>query len=628
MYRVTIPLNNSHVKRNGRERVAEELHRMDAHRVLLALERDAIDHKPRREALTELADNCRFFHEQGFEVGSWCWTFWQKTNRSFRKMRSIQGTEIGEYLCPSDEGFVDFFCGYIQDIARCGVDLIQFDDDFRYGFLVESPGCLCDGHMAEIQRILGRPVSREELCAHILSGEPNPERDAYIQANGAIFRRFAAALRAALDEIDPCIRMGACSCMTSWDIDGINPRELATVLAGGTKPFTRQIGAPYWAVEHHWGNRLQDVVELERMESAWTGRADIEILAEGDAFPRPRHNCPASYLEGFDTALRVAGCVDGILKYGIDYTSNADYETGYASFHERNRPLYEALHTHFDGKTSVGVRVYESAEKLSAMVMPTRANSEVNIQNLFFSKAARTLSHNAIPTVYEGDGVCGIVFDENARHLPADALKKGLILDIAAAEILTEQGVDVGLLSICDAVSDGQEEHFLADGNHIAAQNALIYDLRLNPRAEVLSDIATSRGILPVSYRYENAAGNRFLVLNLNTRVDSDNLLKHYARGRQYATQIPWLSGEALPAYCYGHPALYLQCKEDAHSLSVGLWNFFADIAMEPVVELAQSYESIRFIQCDGRLERNRVVLTDIPAFGFAGFTVENPLPR
>ena len=65
------------------------------------------------------------------------------------------------------------------------------------------------------------------------------------------------------------------------------------------------------------------------------------------------------------------------------------------------------------------------------MVMTTAVNAEANVQDIFFSKAARTLAFNTVPTVYEGDGICGIVFDENARRLPKEALKNGLILDIA-----------------------------------------------------------------------------------------------------------------------------------------------------------------------------------------------------
>jgi hypothetical protein len=410
--------------------------------------------------------------------------------------------------------------------------------------------------------------------------------------------------------------------MTSWDIDGTDARELATILAGETKPLLRLIGAPYWAVNKSWGNSLQDTIELERMESAWTKTEGIEIMAEGDVYPRPRTLCPASYLEGFDTAIRAAGCTDGILKYGIDYVSNADYERGYAKFHELNRETYEAIDEIFGGKTSCGVRVYESMKKVGDMVMPTKVNREVNIQNLFFSAAARTLAFNTVPTTYEGHGVCGIAFDENARNLPKEALSRGLILDIAAAEILTERGIDVGLESIGEATG-GFCERFADNCNRILTNGATVYNIKLKAGADVLSDIDTAFGNIPMSYRYENKCGNRFLVLNVNTRSGADNVLKHYERSRQYAEIIPWLGGRKLPAYVYGNPALYLQCKEGEGALSVGLWNFFEDTILAPTVRLDKEYSSITYINCDGYLEGDSVHLTDISPFGFAGFEVK-----
>ncbi|MEE1048774.1 MAG: hypothetical protein U0M60_15310, partial [Clostridia bacterium] len=467
-----------------------------------------------------------------------------------------------------------------------------------------------------------------ELYTHIVSGRKNKYRDAYLKANGDAFRSFASEIRKAVDEVDSKIRIGACACMTSWDIDGTNAKELAEILAGDTKPFVRLIGAPYWAVNKSWGNSLQDVIELERMESSWTKDDDIEVLAEGDAYPRPRTLCPASYLEGFDTAIRASGCTDGILKYGIDYHSNADYETGYAKFHERNREIYKGIDEMFGNKTCCGVRVYESMCKLSDMVMPTAVNQTVNTQGLFFSKAARTLAYNSIPTVYEGEGVCGIVFDENARNIPPDAIKNGLIIDIAAAEILTERGIDVGVEHfgkeiLCgDTPGGGVYERFVNNNNHILTDHIPIYDIKLKSNAEVLSDTETSAGVIPMSYRYENANGNRFLVLNVNTRTNCDNVLKHYARSRQYSENIPWLSGKKLPAYSYGNPAMYIMCKENKTSMAVGLWNFFADTAIEPTVELDNEYSEIRFLNCDGELRGNKVYLNDIPAFGFAAFEV------
>ena len=629
MHKISVPVMNYNVKRSDRKRLLQELRRFNAERIFLALDTYENDKKKRIESLKELEDNCKFFKEKGFEVGAWIWTFWVKNNTEFRNMRSIKGTEIREFMCPTDEKFVEFATDYMSDIAKCGIDLIMFDDDFRYGFLSDSPACLCDKHIEIINSITGEKYTREEIYSHIVSGRKNKFRDAYLKANGDAFRNFAYAVRNAVDKVDCTIRIGACACMSSWDIDGTDAYELAKILAGNTKPFVRLIGAPYWSVNKSWGNSLQDVIELERMESSWTRHEDIEIMAEGDVNPRPRINCPASFLEGFDTAIRASGCTDGILKYGVDYYSNTDYETGYAVFHERNVPLYNAIDKMFGNKKSCGVRVYESMKKVADMVMPTTVNNQVNIQDLFFSRAARTLTCNSIPTVYEGMGVCGIVFDENARNIPLKDIENGLIIDIAAAEILTQRGIDVGIEWIGDALPQSSAcsnldcEHFIEDDNHIATHDSIIYDIKLKENAEVLSDINTDKGLKPVSYRYENANGNRFLVLNLNTRQGSDILLRHYARSRQYADNIPWLSGNKLPAYIYGHPSLYIQTKEKDDCLAVGIWNFYADTALEPVVELGKDYSDIKFINCEGQLNGNKVYLNNISPFAFVGFEVK-----
>lgn len=616
---------NSNVKRGGRDRLLDELKKLDAHRVILALDTYELDPEKRAAVMEDLQDNCAYFQQHGLEVGAWIWTFMVTENPGFTNMRTINGKEEKNFICPSDPAFLDFASAYVEDIARCHVDMILFDDDFRYGFFEDSPGCLCDNHMEMIRQLTGKEQTREQLQQHIVSGSGNVYRNAYLKANGDCFRNFARRMRQAVDSVDPNIRMGACACMTSWDIDGIQAKELAYILAGNTRPVVRLIGAPYWAIPQAWGIGLQDIIELERMESAWTKTPGMEVIAEGDVYPRPRSMCPASYLEGFDTAIRASGCTDGILKYALDYHANADYETGYRQFHERNRDLYKRIDNHFCHKNHLGVRVWESSSKVSDMVMPTKVNDTVDIQKLFFSKAASTLAFNSIPTVYEGTGLCGIVFDESARNLPPEALEHGLIIDLAAAEILTERGVDVGLRKIGSATQSGNREHFLSNNNyHFSLYSPTVYDIELSDTATVLSNIETALGTLPMSYCYENSDGKRFLVLNINTRAgfDAPMALKNYARSRQYADAVQWLCGEKLPAYCYGHPGLYIQCKSDQQELSVGLWNFCADIAINPMVELSEQYANIQFINGNGELKGDRVILSDIPAFGFAGFTV------
>lgn len=621
MYKISVPVMNSNVKGENREKTLTQLKRFNAERVLLALDTYELDEKRRGEAMERLSDNCRFFKENGFEVGAWIWTFWVKNNTQFTNMRTINGSEINSFMCPTDDSFVAFSTDYIREIATCGVDIIQFDDDFRYGFHGESPACLCDRHIAEINRLTGDDLSREEIREHIVSGGKNKWRDAWLKVNGDAFRRFALAVREAVDEVDPTIRVGTCACISSWDVDGTDALELSRILAGGTKPFVRLIGAPYWSVNKFLGNMLQDVVELERLESSWTRAEGVEIIAEGDVYPRPRTCCPASFLELFDTAIRASGCTDGILKYGIDYISDADYETGYADRHERNKATYEEIDRIFGDKVSCGVRVFEPMKKVADAVIPTRVNDKIDFHDLFFPKVSRTLAYNTIPTTYEGDGVCGAVFDEGARSLPLEAMKNGLIIDIAAAEILTQRGVDVGLESIGKRVSAG-EEYFVNSSNRISTFGVGVYEVTLRKGAEILSTTEIDTGTIPMSYRYENSDGNRFLVLNINTREGTDNCLNHYARSRQYAEHIEWLGGKRLPAYSYGHPQLYILCKKSENAMAVGLWNMFADWVFEPVIELDDVYSEVEFINCNGRLEGDKVYLSDIPPFGFAGFEV------
>ena len=113
-------------------------------------------------------------------------------------------------------------------------------------------------------------------------------------------------------------------------------------------------------------------------------------------------------------------------------------------------------------------------------------------------------------------------------------------------------------------------------------------------------------------------------MLNLATDilVKRAFIWKHYARGRQIAENTPWLSGEKLPASAAGNPSLYLQCKTDGESLTVGLWNLNPDPAFAPVVQLAEVYGQIEYLNTSGALRGDRVELAEIPPFGFAAFTV------
>ena len=186
------------------------------------------------------------------------------------------------------------------------------------------------------------------------------------------------------------------------------------------------------------------------MASIYSQNEDVEVISEGDTYPRPRFACPASYLEAFDTALRADDRFDRILKYMFDYTASAYYEREYITQTDENRDLYMQIEKIFCDKNDAGVNIIEYKNLASDMEYDGET-AEERIYSILRLATARGswsfLDNLSVPAAFGSDSV-GIVFGESARHVPEDILKKnGTIIDIAAARLLKERGIDTGLLS-------------------------------------------------------------------------------------------------------------------------------------------------------------------------------------
>ncbi|MBQ8344978.1 MAG: hypothetical protein IJY42_01790, partial [Clostridia bacterium] len=135
----------------------------------------------------------------------------------------------------------------------------------------------------------------------------------------------------------------------------------------------------------------------------------------------------------------------------------------------------------------------------------------------------------------------------------------------------------------------------------------------------------------PVAYKYENKNGERFLVIlfegdslyDASTRACDSGLLKNYVTQRVLIESLPWVSRQAIPAYCEGNPDLYLMCAEEENSLTVALFNCFADALTQPIVTLGKKYSRIECINCSANLSGNHVTLTSpLHGFTYAAFRV------
>ncbi len=609
-----------------RERTLQILQKMGARRVFLALDILSFRKDVRAEQLSSLSELIPYFKAGGLEVGVWFWTFWRK-DLAFAPAGSLKITGFDgstsdkkgddlAFFCPASASFVEDTCDFLKQVAKLGPDLIQFDDDFRFGNLPTGFGCCCDNHLTDVSRRIGENVDRIGLAEKAFSGGENKYRYALLDSWGESLESFAAALRRAVDMVNPAIRLSPCACLSVWDLDGTDAAKLARILAGNTKPIMRLIGAPYWAVKQSFTQRLQGVVELERMERSWCGEG-IEIMAEGDTFPRPRHRCPASFLEGFDTAIRASGATDGILKYALSYSSAPDYEPGYVNMHLKNMQLYQEIDRFFSNKADCGLRIYEVKNKIRGYDLPVPYAGEKFIQNLFHSPAAKFCADNSFPTSYTAENSVGVVFGENAKYLPHSALERGLILDIKAATILKNKGFDVGLTSVGAALesvpylfSPAGEK---AESNYVSGVS---YEMSLSPHAEVLSFSGEEGPTYPDAYFYENSKGQRFLVFAFDAYLVSTERFRNYFTQNLVARTLPRLG--AVPPLCLGNPDLYLLCRESENEMALGLWNFFADPVDEPTISLPFAPIDWEFIGCSGTVDGRSLRLSPIAPFAQA----------
>ncbi len=624
-YKHTVPvMNYDFAHHMNREKTVETLKKMGVSRVMIGVESNSTGIGAKEKVIADIKDNTEYLHSCGFEVGAWFWAFYNTLKNDFVRMVSPEGKVSTSTVCPTDEAYCGEMCEFIKDVVKTGVDMLQFDDDLRYGFQDMGFGCLCGNHLKRIGEYLGEEVDFETVAEGVMNGGKNKYRDAFLAVNGIVFEEFAQKCRDAVDSVNPQVRMGFCSCITSWDIDGTTPDRLAKILAGNTRPFYRLIGAPYWAAMGAWGHtRISYVIEQERLEANRREDGNIEIFSEGDTYPRPRYRVPAAFLEGFDTVLRADGCTDGILKYSFDYTADCSYETGYNEAHIRNMPVYDAIDEMFSDRKTVGVRVFDSMRKFGSLTMPTDEKNPVNVQNLAFNVTARFLASNSIPTVYSGNEYSGAAFGEDARILTPDMLRNGAVIDYAAAVILKEKGIDTGIISENGTAGMSGTEHYASGEMTNTLTSTEIHRVKLADGAEICSYIEKDGEKIPVFYRYENAEGLRFAVYTFDGYKAEEHAFRNYERQKQVIEALEWLSGRKLPAVCTGHPDLYILTKRKDNTLTVGLWNFFPDKIYGAKIELPENIASFRTFGADGKAEKNILTVSEIEPYGFAAAEIE-----
>lgn len=432
--------------------------------------------------------------------------------------------------------------------------------------------------------------------------------------------------------VNPNIRMGLCAGYTSWDIEGLDVRELSKILAGNTKPFFRFTGAPYWVsgastIQNHPGQELNDVIELARVQKVWSQDEDMEYFAENDTYPRPAYHVPTGLMEQFEFAMQA----DGIrsLKYVYDYFLSPEYEPKYIKIHNRNTPTYQKIRDVFGDKKAAGVRVFYPMHSILERELPDEFIGEWAIMRMFFSRSVSMMTGVGIPVKHEGEASCAAIFGEEVRAAGDVTRFEKVILDLPAAKMLMEQGIDVGLTAWEQTTVPHRElfgdERLLVFGAHIGTPldcSRGFYKVTLKDGAVVESIAQNSDGDFPSSYRYHNGT-TEFLVLTFDAMAvgESSTLYRSYCRQQQLMDFV----GAEYP-YIKKQPHVYSLCaqSQDGNTQAVLFENLSIDSIYDFAIELGKPCKEFTLVGAEGTLSEDRTKIYVAQDFApFSALTLE-----
>lgn len=558
---------------------------------------------------TVLHDAIGFFEKEGFKVGVWTNSLGYGYHRpvldtlcpGIQMLTDFNGAG-SDAVCSTDKAFLDLIRQNVQDFARAGAKYILMDDD-----LVQSvrPGftCACDNHLGLLEEATGKRFTREEV-RDLFTGAPSAGRTAFMDITGKSLTDFCRSIREAVDEIDPSIPMAICSSYTHFDAEGVDMNELTRLLAGEGNPMTLRVsGATYWPViaPRFPGQTLGEVCDFVRMQIGWYRRSDIVLFDENDPYPRDSKTVPPSYCELYDKVMLANG---GIHRHKYMFCDDpAHPDRGYYEAHLAGMKDDKALVGMFKDKTPCGFRVWKSEHSIRDIQMDPEyaGNNQMMVWNSH-SSAAAFMTENNIPVCFEGSGFPGIAFGDQARLLPEEAVRSGLILDVPAALALASKGIDVGLKS--------------AEKVEVPGQEYLTYNLVPEEGIEATFlpsclVCKTKDGIFAI-YGWE---GDKMIMLQGERPWT----------GQDTAAQLADLygilsDGAALPAVAEKAESLYTlpSLSEDGSSMSVLFCNMGEKDAVAQNVKVPEGWKIRKALRTEATVEGTNLCLSKVSAQDWA----------
>lgn len=522
-----------------------------------------------------------------------------------QNITGIDGEPAKGCYCPLDARFREYLLNAFRIVAGTKTGLILIDDDFRLNYHMPGAvfGCFCPAHIKRFNKIYGMNLDRESIARGFMENKEGL-REKWSRAAGSSLLELARDIEAAVHSVSPETRIGLATAMTHWSTEGVSAVDIAKALAGNTRPYIRTFGAPYHAREvlHSVGF----AVEYSRAQLVNLADEDIEVVCEGDTFPHTRFFTSGRVFASYMYGMKAAG-FERMLNYCFPFSAGPYFEPGYIEATKRAAKKLDGIGAMLEGeRISVGIKPLISFDSFPNVTL----REDMTPREMSWGSdpvILKILPRLGIPVAADGDDSPVLFAGCDAQHLSDGEIKRllrrGAIIDAAAALWLFKRGFDIGLDDIGPlGFAPAFEEYSNAEVSpRYAGEKVWLLTgsddgfFRLKPKdgAKTLSllcdGISSDRS--PASFVYEGAAKERVMVLAFDLYAVRNGMqtLYNYARAEQMKCALDWVTGYRVP-YMVSGPDIYCiayKTKND-DELMLYVQNLSNDACRRPEINIGR----------------------------------------
>ncbi len=476
----------------------------------------------------------------------------------YTKFVGLNGEESVNECCLLDEGFARYAAELLSFYAACGFEEIMLDDDVRsVNHCNGQTGCFCDVHLAETEKIYGKPLTREKLIAAFthFDEESLKIKKAHRKANFAGQLRFVSAIEQAVHAVDPHVQLG--QMISGVEADQFQGRDvlqyLKTLAGEGHRPFLRPTGGYYHETLGDtllWGGATGLKYRALLGDSA-DFVSEVEVYSPRNIFTKSRTlldlQMQVHALTGYDyLSLNI-----------IDHFGTPPAESGeYLSLLKERKPHYEYLNRLTAGKKNWGIGMPLPDNYVASLKSNRFDLQGTNSYAFLLQKLGVPVCYRQTEVNFLSAELLNCYTDEEVTGL----LKGGAILDEEAVKQAVSRGFGklIGIESVSNVetacyeqlTSDSMNGGFAGDRYPVYTANIhaneTCYNLKPIAGAHVLTELcdANLESFGAGTVYFENELGGK--VLCLGTVFTGNNWL-HKCRRHQLHSVITRMFGEKIP---------------------------------------------------------------------------------